>query len=1260
MRETKKILTIIVTVAMLATLAIPALAAVTSSGTTNTLRMEQVDGTVKVKNASGRTLTNRDGMRLYSGYEIATEKASYAYFSLDSAKAVKMDASSKGEVFQAGKKLELKLTAGSLFFDVTAPVKAKESLSIRTATMVTGVRGTSGWVEIVDRYTTRFSLLEGELEIVSIDPLTSNKRSIIIVGGQTATVVYHGEMNDYVTDLFVERLTVQKLAEAGVILDMDILGEMIAAGVIPEDATLQELINSGLILDEDALHDLLAQGGMDEETIQKLLESGMLPEDVTIQRLIQEGTIREEHIILDGPGLTVENLQEEDVPGYVAVEVSKNEDLQQRIETTTDLDVEEMIGGAEEKLAEEEASAEAADEIIQEAFDSLTAEDTNPLFEEEEEEEYVYEDSTPVAPPPTTYDLDDPTTAEVLLALADGYTTLNITNANLTQTWDIATTGVPAGITMNVNSGDITVGDGETLEVIGTLNVNSTATLTVDDGGATSGTINVDSANSLNVAGTLVNNGVIAIGDNAPGKLTLSGAATNNGTIYVGFGASGEMIQSGTLTNNGSIVMNDEVNITASAILENNGRLSFGDTGSIINNGTVNNSGDLTIEKAGLFTNLGTYTEKRTDDVYTIVQNETDGTVLWLGVFDDMGDISTTFDGYTIVLGGAAQGTIDRKTVAASNAVLDLNGCTLTGMTNTDQIKVDTSGEFRITDNTGNGKMQMQLVNNGTLTVENVDTASDTPYAVVNYGTMTLNNVDTEALYNLGTLTMNSGSALGTAEAIMNTGGTLNLNGTKVEGGQHGIRSEQSGIVMAKQATITGGIYGITVSEAGSVTLEDSTITGGERVDNGSTAGLHDGYGGANIKLTNCQISAGDYGIWATDTNGYIVLSGGKVTASAGTGISVQTRKQLTVTDTEIIGGSESDGRGISSSNGTVTINSGTVSGARAIHMVDGDINVNGGTIVGHGPGIYIENGTVTVIKGTIRTTNAIASGIIVNNATADISGGTVSGAQGISCSGGTINVGGDVVITGTGANSRGINLDNGTLNMRGGTVQMVDASGSCYAIVSNGTGSITGGKVICNEFIAVGNNGIMEIGGNVEISGGRGVNNSGNGTLTISGGTITANADKGTQAGGGAAVSNSGLLTISDGNFTSTGATSFAVYNDGSGEVNISGGTFTATGNGGNGIYNDDSGTMIISGGNIRFTGSAAGTAGAGIMNSSTGKKENGYSIYITGGTISGTVCSIYNLNGALIGYVDGEVILENGTKSVGGGGIKRIEAEL
>lgn len=112
----KESVNILVAVAMLTALAIPVIAAETSSGTASTLRLESVEGTASVKNASGKALTSRSGMRLYSGYEIATEKASYAYFSLDSTKAVKMDASSKGEVFQSGKKLELKLTAGSLFF----------------------------------------------------------------------------------------------------------------------------------------------------------------------------------------------------------------------------------------------------------------------------------------------------------------------------------------------------------------------------------------------------------------------------------------------------------------------------------------------------------------------------------------------------------------------------------------------------------------------------------------------------------------------------------------------------------------------------------------------------------------------------------------------------------------------------------------------------------------------------------------------------------------------------------------------------------------------------------------------------------------------------------------------------------------------------------------------------------------------------------------------------------------------------------------
>ena len=59
------------------------------------------------------------------------------------------------------------LISGELFFNVTAPVEKDESLNIRTSTMVTGVRGTSGWVEAVNRFSSNVHLLEGTLTVTS-------------------------------------------------------------------------------------------------------------------------------------------------------------------------------------------------------------------------------------------------------------------------------------------------------------------------------------------------------------------------------------------------------------------------------------------------------------------------------------------------------------------------------------------------------------------------------------------------------------------------------------------------------------------------------------------------------------------------------------------------------------------------------------------------------------------------------------------------------------------------------------------------------------------------------------------------------------------------------------------------------------------------------------------------------------------------------------------------------------------------------------
>ena len=121
--------------------------ALADSAAATTMKLEAVTGTVTVKNASGVAQTVRDGMRLYNGYTLSTAAASEAYISLDSSKAVKLGASGKARIKQSGKRLEVSVSAGELFFNVTAPLKTDESLNVRTSTMVTGVRGSFGWVK---------------------------------------------------------------------------------------------------------------------------------------------------------------------------------------------------------------------------------------------------------------------------------------------------------------------------------------------------------------------------------------------------------------------------------------------------------------------------------------------------------------------------------------------------------------------------------------------------------------------------------------------------------------------------------------------------------------------------------------------------------------------------------------------------------------------------------------------------------------------------------------------------------------------------------------------------------------------------------------------------------------------------------------------------------------------------------------------------------------------------------------------------------
>ena len=166
--------------AMILTLVTPASAATARA---TTMKLEKTEGTVTLKTQNGSARKITTGMRLYNGNTLETAKYSYAHISLDSTKAVKLDQSSSATLRQSGKQLELLVKSGKLFFNVNKKLNEKESMNVRTSTMVTGIRGTCGVVEYVDVNKSKLYLIEGKVT------LGSGNNATTVYGGQTATVV---------------------------------------------------------------------------------------------------------------------------------------------------------------------------------------------------------------------------------------------------------------------------------------------------------------------------------------------------------------------------------------------------------------------------------------------------------------------------------------------------------------------------------------------------------------------------------------------------------------------------------------------------------------------------------------------------------------------------------------------------------------------------------------------------------------------------------------------------------------------------------------------------------------------------------------------------------------------------------------------------------------------------------------------------------------------------------------------------------------
>ena len=228
----------------------------------STIRLAKTEGTVDVKDPAGKSAFLQTDMRLVSGNRTLTAERSYAWFSLDDAKALKEDAVSETEIRRSGSRLEVLLHSGNLFFNVREPLQSGETMNIRTSSMVMGIRGTSGWVKVLDSRTTRVFMLDGTALCSVTNPITGQTKSILLRAGETADfVVYDPNRPVDQCDIILRRFTREEIE--GFVL-MELLGD--------DPTILKILQDSGIDLrsltEDEARSRLLA----DQETLAPLLE----------------------------------------------------------------------------------------------------------------------------------------------------------------------------------------------------------------------------------------------------------------------------------------------------------------------------------------------------------------------------------------------------------------------------------------------------------------------------------------------------------------------------------------------------------------------------------------------------------------------------------------------------------------------------------------------------------------------------------------------------------------------------------------------------------------------------------------------------------------------------------------------------------------------------------------------------------------------------------------------------------------------------
>ena len=157
-----------------------------------TMRMLRMEGTVNLEE-NGKVKAVREDLRLKNGNAVNTEAASLCSIGLDDTKIVTMNEVSRAEFSQKGKALELNLTKGSLYFEVSKKLASDESFEIQTSTMVVGIRGTSGYVSCDEDGHEYVLTTDGRVHVIGTNPVTGEVKEIDVPAGSKIVVYLYND-----------------------------------------------------------------------------------------------------------------------------------------------------------------------------------------------------------------------------------------------------------------------------------------------------------------------------------------------------------------------------------------------------------------------------------------------------------------------------------------------------------------------------------------------------------------------------------------------------------------------------------------------------------------------------------------------------------------------------------------------------------------------------------------------------------------------------------------------------------------------------------------------------------------------------------------------------------------------------------------------------------------------------------------------------------------------------------------------------------